>query len=295
MGAAASNYMFPPTETVVFDMYGGRGVRCDYSNQCTAPSFEHAQYKHEMETMMSQADFMSFKQRVCGVTQNYRAWRVHIIVPVVVFLMIIPFVVGSVLGFAGYHVPFFFVAFGGFLYFRSRIIKHNNLVDDQIRAICDEFNSSHLAGRATIRLMTQHTGMCVPKHAHVVRQVWLSSATNSGTHHQQQQQYPAVGGAPAQPQTMTMTTAVPGYPHTMPGGQAKTAYPMGQQQPPPPPPPQNYNYSTSAYPPPPPYGHNQTASAAYPAPPTDASSPPAAQKEVFYVKVPKAGRGVTSR
>lgn len=42
-----------------------------------------------------------------------------------------------------------------------------------MHGVLAEFNA-RMGGRAGLRFITQHTGVCKPKHARVQRQIWLS-------------------------------------------------------------------------------------------------------------------------
>uniref|UniRef100_A0A7S0IBI2 Uncharacterized protein n=1 Tax=Micromonas pusilla TaxID=38833 RepID=A0A7S0IBI2_MICPS len=242
-----------PVGTVVYDLYsealqGG----CDSSNQCGKPSFDHAQFLPIMEPWISQAEFVELKQRVCALTQHYQGmngknWLVAIVINVIIMAVVT--IVGWMNGVPGLHGPYIFLGFIVAFTFINRVVQHNNQIDNQVRGVLAEYQQRS-AGRAMLAFVTQNTGLCKPKHARVVRQIWFGPP----------------GGSP-------MTTHGGGgyvvgmQPHVMAPGTTMVP-PMPQQ------PAQQGTYVPGA---------------GYP-PPTAAAAPQpvaAIQREVFYLTVPK--------
>ena len=243
-----------PVGTVVYDLYsealqGG----CDNNNQCGKPSFDHAQFLPIMEPWISQAEFVELKQRVCAVTQHYQGmnWKNWLVAIVINFIiMAVVTIVAWINGIPGLHGPYIFLGFIVAFTFINRVVQHNNEVDNQVRGVLAEYQQ-RLAGRAMLAFVTQHTGLCKPKHARVVRQIWFGPP---GALH---------GGGYVQPQMMTVMS-----PQTMTGlhpAQPGTYVPG------------------ASYPPP------TAAASTTVAHPTAAAPQPVAaiQREVFYLTVPK--------
>ena len=150
----------------------------------------------------------------------------------------------------GLHVPYVIVVIFANFFYLNRVVQHNNQIDNQVRGVLAEYQQ-RLAGRAMLAFVTQHTGLCKPKHARVVRQIWFGPP---GALH---------GGGYVQPQMMTVMS-----PQTMTGlhpAQPGTYVPG------------------ASYPPP------TAAASTTVAHPTAAAPQPVAaiQREVFYLTVPK--------
>ena len=153
--------MSAPMGSVVYDLYAtpGGGGGCDRSNQCTQPSFDHAQFVPGMEVMMSQSEFSDFKQRVCAHASQYHVANFKVLIPMLIFLVLVPSIASAFpgVGVPGIHVPFFFLGMGIFFFSLSRVVNHNNAVDNQLRGVLAEFNQ-RLGGRVNLTLYTLHTG-----------------------------------------------------------------------------------------------------------------------------------------
>ena len=271
----------PPAGTVVYDLYGGPNSQeaggCDQNNSCGKPSFDHAQFLPLMEPWISQAEFVDFKQRVCAMTQHYHGMsgkRCCGMVALNVVVMVLITIVGWLNGVPGLHGPYIILGLIAAFFLINRVVQHNNVVDNQVRGVLAEYQQ-RLAGRATISFVTQHTGLCKPKHARVMRQIWFSPPGSAGpamsTHYAgggyvvgMQQPHANMMVAPA-PAGMTPTTMVPPSQQL----QVPGTYAPGVGHPPP-------AYASASYP-----------AAAAAAPPTQPVAAAAIQREVFYVTVPK--------
>ena len=169
-----------PAGTVVYDLYDfyvGNPDGCGQGNPiCRKPSFEGAQWLPVMEPWISQAEFLELKQRVCALTQTYRGcngrnWTLGIVLYIVIMIAVT--VLGYMYGAPGLHGPLIFILFIGiFFHVNRNIFQPNEVVDSHIRGVLADYQR-HLAGRATLAFVTQHTGMCKPKHARVIRQIWF--------------------------------------------------------------------------------------------------------------------------
>ena len=164
-----------PAGTIVYDLYGGPSTGCGGGNQCATPSFDHAQFLPVMEPLISQAQFFELKQRVCALTQHYQAssWKFWIPMFICSIVSVIGVAyVGGVLGIPALHVPYVIVVIFVSFFLLNRVVQNNNRVDNQVRGVLTEYHQ-RLAGSASIAFVTQHTGLCKPKHARIVRQIWF--------------------------------------------------------------------------------------------------------------------------
>ena len=275
MGQGQSAFAAPPN-TVMLDLYGA------YNGCGSRPTFDHVMYDPHFPITLE--EFMEFKQRVCGLTSQYREIsKAHWIALAVG--MVTGFVLQALVKGATFV---FIVVIGVFIAFASRNVSHNMRVDGQIHALMQEFNARY-AGRVTFTFVTRNTGMCKPKHSRVERVIWLTSNNQGmmmmpGSQPIQMQGAPVMGmGQPVQvqpPQYQMAGAAQPPYAGTQPGTvPAYNAPPYAGSAPPP--------YSAPAYPahpapgPAPGSGSGSAPAPMYPSPPT-----PSIQSEVFYVKVP---------
>ena len=249
----------------MYDMYALNGGTCEAGNECTLPTFDHAEQPPGTAHVMSAGEFAEFKARVCLATRGYRVVSKGVtlsLIPATLILVILPAVMYS----APVSQFLVFVLFGGYFYAVSRLKANNLHVDAEVMQICAEF-TARLGGRAGVTFVTQHTGQCKPKHARIVREIWMGASVR--TPHAG---LPVVSGA--------VPATVVGHPTMGPPPHQAIPMPASGQ-------PSGYSY-------PPVAPARQAGMPAYPAVPAYPAPPsyvPANQPEVFMATVPDGVEG----